>query len=49
MKVECLWPNIWTSKGRMICGETMDLPKDEAVSLGDAVKIIDAPKAEKAK
>ena len=34
MQVKCKWPNVWTSKGKLLAGETSDdLPDDEAKEL----------------
>lgn len=31
-------PNLWTSKGKFLCGQKVKLPAAEIVTLGDAVK-----------
>ena len=33
VEVECVWPNVWTSKGQMFKGDTMSLSPKEAESL----------------
>ena len=40
--VRCLWPNIWTSGGKLLRGETATIPAGEAEALDrrDAVKIV---------
>ena len=31
--VECVWPNVWTSKGQLFKGDTMKVPPKEAEML----------------
>lgn len=31
--VECVWSNVWTSKGKLLKGETAEVPADEAEAL----------------
>ena len=40
--VRCLWPNVWTSEGKLLKGEEAILPADEAAALDakDAIKIV---------
>ncbi len=35
-KVECTWPNVWTSEGKIAKGDKLELPKDEADALKKA-------------
>ena len=42
-KVTCTVPNVWTSKGKLFCGDEEELPYDEAKALGSAVTF-DEPK-----
>ena len=30
---ECLWPNVWTSRGKMLRGQTLSIPADEFKAL----------------
>lgn len=41
-RVRCLWPNVWTSRGKLLKGTEIDLPADEAEMLDtkDAIKIV---------
>jgi len=44
VNVRGLWPNIWTSAGKLFRGDTANIPADEAEKLDsmDAVKILRA-------
>jgi len=44
VNVRALWPNIWTSAGKLFRGDTANIPADEAERLDsmDAVKILRA-------
>jgi len=42
VKVRCLWPNVWTSEGKLRKGDEAEIPRDEAKAMDemDAVKIV---------
>lgn len=46
MKVTCKQANVWTSKGKLIKGESADVSAEEAKALGSAVET-EAPKKAK--
>lgn len=33
MKVRVLWPNVWSSQGKHLCGDVVELAEDEALLL----------------
>lgn len=41
--VECLWPNVWTSRGKMLRGETKSIPADEYKALFGKRAVMEAP------
>ncbi len=42
VRVRCLWPNVWTSAGKLMKGEEAEIPADEAAALDarDAIKVV---------
>lgn len=44
-EVECLWPNVWTSKGKLLVGDKIELSDVEA----DKLKKLGAVKADKSR
>lgn len=38
--VECVWPNVHTTQGKLKAGETATLPADEATALENAGSVV---------
>lgn len=43
---ECLWPNVWTSRGKMLRGQTLSIPADEFKALFAKRAVFEAPEVE---
>lgn len=40
VEIECVVPNVWTSNGKMLKGDTDIVYADEAKALGEAVRVL---------
>lgn len=43
LNITCVLPNLWTTRGKMYRGDTIDLPRDEAQALVKDLKAMLTP------
>lgn len=44
IEVECLWSNVWTTRGKMLRGQVMTIPRTEYEALFAKRAVMEAPK-----